>query len=132
MGFSAELKVNKEIPDLFNTAINRTLETGGLIIVDETASRTHVITGTLKNSWQYRTKNAWSGYGDSVQSPEGTPLTTAQQINAPTQENVVNVGSGLVYAAPYEKRFGVLATSSDISIKNIRNAATRIFAEVFK
>jgi hypothetical protein len=132
VAFEVTLKVNKKVPGLFTSAKNKTLETGGLIIVEETASRTHVITGTLKNSWQYRTNNTWSGFGTGPQSPEGQALTTREQISAPTSGDRVNVGSGLVYAPPYERRFAVLATSADISIKSIRAAAAKIWAEEFK
>jgi len=102
------------------------LHAAGNLIVNQMVNNSHVITGTLRNSMNYKLQSG-EGKGFSTTHGEGTPPSSAK-VSSASRPEMVRAGSALVYAGPQERHNGWASKTYD----QIRTPLKRLAARVFK
>jgi len=90
--------------------INKTpafLHGAGQIMVNQIAEEAPILTGALKNSFTYATKEFQSEFGNAsgakLEKGQSSIPPADAKISKPNEDNIVKVGSALVYAHKRER-----------------------------
>jgi hypothetical protein len=86
------------------------LHGAGKIGVNQAGELAHKVSGTLANSITYQLKTGGSEFTSS--HGPGSPPASAK-IGRPEAENIVRVGSALIYANPQERHNGFMSATLD-------------------
>ena len=101
------------------------LQAAGNLIVNQMVENSHVITGTLRNSMNYRLHERY-GSMLSTKHGDGAPPKSAKVSNASKTESV-RAGSALVYAGPQERHNGWASKTFDEIRRQVELLAARVF-----
>ena len=93
----------------------------GVLAKNQAVQNAHVVSGTLKNSITYQLKNEGSEFGTGG----GTPPSDAK-VEPPRDENLVRVGSALIYANAQERHNGFMSKTFDQIQSRLEELAARV------
>lgn len=124
---SIQVKVySREVKSAMSKSAEAALRGVGEHLQSALADNTHKQTGLLANSYNYRTPEYESDFGNGVITGARQSLSEEEKVSQPPALTV-RTGSALSYAEPYNNRFKVFEQTIDSEQGNIGGIVAATF-----